>query len=117
MKFFSTHRPLHSKSLASQRLYFTCPCAGPSLALPRARGGGCHVGRARVILLCSLSDVVSENDCQCSQMRYDSVCDSMDRNADLDHALAFGVERIEEEATRSGEPLTAEQRFLLNNLP
>jgi hypothetical protein len=41
----------------------------------------------------------------------------MDRNADLDHALAFVIERIEEEATRSGERLTDEQRFLLNNLP
>jgi hypothetical protein len=41
----------------------------------------------------------------------------MDRNADLDHALAFVFERIEDEAARSGEPLTDEQRFLLNNLP
>jgi hypothetical protein len=41
----------------------------------------------------------------------------MERNVDLDHALAFVGERIEEEATRSGEPLTNEQRFLLKNLP
>jgi hypothetical protein len=41
----------------------------------------------------------------------------MERNVDLDHALAFVGERIEEEATRSGEPLTDEQRFLLKNLP
>ncbi len=41
----------------------------------------------------------------------------MDRNASLDNALAFVMERIEEEATRSGEPLTDEQRFFLNNLP
>jgi hypothetical protein len=50
-------------------------------------------------------------------MRYDSVCGILDRNASLDNALAFVMERIEEEATRSGEPLTDEQRFLLNNLP
>jgi hypothetical protein len=36
---------------------------------------------------------------------------------DLDTALGFVTERIEEEATRSGEPLTDAQRFLLNNLP
>jgi hypothetical protein len=42
---------------------------------------------------------------------------SMDRNADLEHALAFVIDRMEEEATRSGYPLTDEQRFLLNDLP
>lgn len=41
----------------------------------------------------------------------------MDRNADLEHALAFVIDRIEQEATRSGYPLTDEQRFLLNDLP
>jgi len=41
----------------------------------------------------------------------------MDRNADLEHALAFVINRIEEEATRSGYALTDEQRFLLNDLP
>jgi hypothetical protein len=40
----------------------------------------------------------------------------MDR-ADLDTALGFVIGRIEEEATRSGEPLSGEQRFLLNHLP
>lgn len=41
----------------------------------------------------------------------------MHRSVDLDHALAFVIERIEDAATRSGEPLTDEQRFLLNSLP
>jgi hypothetical protein len=41
----------------------------------------------------------------------------MDRNANLEHALAFVIRRIEEEATRSGRPLTDEQRVLLNDLP
>jgi hypothetical protein len=41
----------------------------------------------------------------------------MDRDADLTQALAFVVRRIEEEARRSGEPLTDEQRFLLHDLP
>jgi hypothetical protein len=41
----------------------------------------------------------------------------MERNADLEHALAFVIHRIEQEATRSGNPLTDEQRFLLNDLP
>jgi hypothetical protein len=50
-------------------------------------------------------------------MRYDGVEGSMDRNADLEHALAFVINRIEEEATRSGNPLTNEQRVLLNDLP
>lgn len=41
----------------------------------------------------------------------------MNRTADLDAALGFVIGRIEEEATRSGEPLSDEQRFLLNHLP
>jgi len=41
----------------------------------------------------------------------------MDRTADLDAALRFVIRRIEEEATRSGEPLTDEQRHLLSHLP
>ena len=41
----------------------------------------------------------------------------MNRTADLDTALGFVIRRIEEEATRSGEPLSDEQRFLLNHLP
>jgi hypothetical protein len=41
----------------------------------------------------------------------------MNRAADLDIALGFVTGRIEEEATRSGEPLSDEQRFLLNHLP
>ena len=41
----------------------------------------------------------------------------MNRTADLDTALEFVIGRIEEEATRSGEPLSDEQRFLLNHLP
>ena len=41
----------------------------------------------------------------------------MDRAADLEGALRFVIGRIEEQATQSGEPLTEEQRFLLNNLP
>jgi hypothetical protein len=41
----------------------------------------------------------------------------MNRTADLDTALGFVIGRIEEEATRSGEPLSDEQRFLLNHLP
>jgi hypothetical protein len=40
----------------------------------------------------------------------------MDRT-DLDTALGFVIRRIEEEALRSGEPLSDEQRFLLNHLP
>jgi hypothetical protein len=42
---------------------------------------------------------------------------SMDQTADLDNALGFVIRRVEEEATRSGEPLSDEQRFLLNHLP
>jgi hypothetical protein len=41
----------------------------------------------------------------------------MDRTVDLAAALRFVIERIEAEATRSGEPLSDEQRFLLNHLP
>jgi hypothetical protein len=41
----------------------------------------------------------------------------MDRIADLDAALGFVIGRIEEQAMRSGEPLSEEFRFLLNNLP
>jgi hypothetical protein len=41
----------------------------------------------------------------------------MSRTADLDVALRFVISRIEQEATRSGESLSDEQRFLLNNLP
>jgi len=41
----------------------------------------------------------------------------MDPTADLDKALGFVTKRIEEEATRSGEPLSDEQGFLLNHLP
>jgi len=41
----------------------------------------------------------------------------MNRTADLDTALEFVIGRIEEEATRSGEPLSDEQRFSLNHLP
>jgi hypothetical protein len=43
---------------------------------------------------------------------------SLDRASDdLDIALGFVLRRIEEEAQRSGEPLTAEQRALLTSLP
>ena len=41
----------------------------------------------------------------------------MDPTADLDKSLAFVIGRIEEEATRSGEPLSDEERSLLNDLP
>lgn len=41
----------------------------------------------------------------------------MDRTADLETALKFVIRRIEEEAARSGLPLTAEQSSLLNHLP
>jgi len=37
--------------------------------------------------------------------------------ADLDVALRFVIGRIEEEANRSGKPLSDEERSLLNNLP
>jgi hypothetical protein len=41
----------------------------------------------------------------------------MDRAADMNAALAFVSNRIEEEGMRSGQPLDEEQRYLLNNLP
>lgn len=41
----------------------------------------------------------------------------MKPSADLDTCLAFVIGRIEEEATRSGKPLSDDQRFLLNHLP
>jgi hypothetical protein len=39
------------------------------------------------------------------------------QTADLSAALAFVIDRIEQEAMRSGEPLNEDERFLLNNLP
>ena len=41
----------------------------------------------------------------------------MDRAADMRAALAFVINRIEEQAVRLGQPLDEEQRSLLNNLP
>jgi hypothetical protein len=41
----------------------------------------------------------------------------MDRAAYRDAVLRFVIDRIEQEATQSGERLSAEQRFLLENLP
>ena len=41
----------------------------------------------------------------------------MDRTADLEAALRFVTGRLEEQAMRSGESLTEERLFLLNNLP
>lgn len=41
----------------------------------------------------------------------------MDSTVDLDKSLAFVIGRIEDEATRSGEPLSDEERSLLNDLP
>ena len=41
----------------------------------------------------------------------------MDRAADLDSARNFVIGRIAEQAKRSGEPLSDEQRLLLNFLP
>jgi hypothetical protein len=41
----------------------------------------------------------------------------MDRAADMSAALAFVINRIEEQAMRLGQPLDEEQRFLLKNLP
>jgi hypothetical protein len=41
----------------------------------------------------------------------------MEQTADFSAALAFVIDRIEQEAMRSGEPLNEEERFLLNNLP
>ena len=42
---------------------------------------------------------------------------SASETADLDAALRFVIRRIEEEANRSGEPLTDDEQLLLNNLP
>jgi hypothetical protein len=41
----------------------------------------------------------------------------MDRTGDLDSALSFVIGRIAEQAKLSGEPLSDEQRLLLNHLP
>ena len=41
----------------------------------------------------------------------------MQQTADLNAALAFVIDRIEQQAMLSGEPLNEEERFLLNNLP
>ena len=41
----------------------------------------------------------------------------MDRSADLNSALSFVIGRIAEQARLSGEPLSDEQRLLLNHLP
>ena len=41
----------------------------------------------------------------------------MDRSADMNAALAFVINRIEEQGMRLGQPLDEEQRWLLNNLP
>jgi len=41
----------------------------------------------------------------------------MDRTADLDSALSFVIGRIAEQAKLSGEPLSDEQRLLLEHLP
>ncbi len=41
----------------------------------------------------------------------------MDRNVELERVLVFITERIAAEGVRSGQPLTDEQRLLLNNLP
>lgn len=41
----------------------------------------------------------------------------MNQMADLSAALTFVISRIEEQAILSGEPLSEDQRFLLNNLP
>jgi hypothetical protein len=41
----------------------------------------------------------------------------MDRTADLNSALRFVIGRITEQAKLSGEPLSDEQRLLLNHLP
>jgi hypothetical protein len=43
--------------------------------------------------------------------------EKVNRTADLDAALEFVIGRIEEQATRSDEPLSDGQRFLLNHLP
>jgi hypothetical protein len=41
----------------------------------------------------------------------------MDRTADLNSALNFVIDRIAEQAKMSGEPLSDEERLLLNHLP
>ena len=41
----------------------------------------------------------------------------MDLAADVNAALAFVINRIEDQAMRLGQPLDEEQRWLLNNLP
>jgi hypothetical protein len=41
----------------------------------------------------------------------------MNEAAELEAALQFVIRRINEEAAQSGEPLTEEQRFLLEHLP
>src|ERR1022692_3658137 len=41
----------------------------------------------------------------------------MDRAADLESALSFVIGRLAEQAKLSGEPLSDEQRLLLNYLP
>jgi hypothetical protein len=41
----------------------------------------------------------------------------MDRAADMNAALVFVTNRIEEQAMRLGQPLDEEHRWLLNNLP
>jgi len=41
----------------------------------------------------------------------------MNETADLSRALAFVIGRTEHEAVRSGDPLSEEQRILLQNLP
>jgi hypothetical protein len=41
----------------------------------------------------------------------------MDRAADMNAALAFVINRVEEQAMRLGPPLDEEHRWLLNNLP
>ena len=42
---------------------------------------------------------------------------AMNEAAELESALQFVIRRINEEAVQSGEPLTEEQRFLLEHLP
>jgi hypothetical protein len=42
---------------------------------------------------------------------------SASETADLDAALRFVIRRIEDEANRSGKPLSDEEQLVLNNLP
>lgn len=42
---------------------------------------------------------------------------TVERTADLSGILGFVVGRIEEQAMRSGERLSEDEHFLLNNLP